>query len=603
MQAQQVNILDRELWSGFWRIARPYWSSDDKVRARALLVALTLLLLGTTALSVTISYAIRDLMTALSEKDIDAFKTSLWTCLGVFIIATPVSTLFDYTRRLLSTFWREWLTKAFLAEYFSNRAYFNISHESEIDNPDQRISQDVASFTSTSLDFLTEILSSLIQLIVFIGVLWSISQLLVYLLLAYAALGTIVVVIFGKKLINLNFLQLKREADLRYGLVHVRNNVESIAFFGGEDREKTNIQNRLHQAILNFRNLITWQKNLAYFTFGYQYLIQVLPIAIMAPLYFADEIKFGVVTQASGVFATVLAALTLIVTKIESLSQFAAGITRLQTFKTALDRSSRTTFADEPAQPSGTEPPNIARQNRIAHPGISLKQPHDSAIESESVKEISLIEAPTLAFQNVTIYTPKGERRLLVNASMEVQPGSGMIILGPSGSGKSSILRVFSGLWRIGEGTVCRPPLADIFFLPQRPYMILGTLRDQLLYPLVNRDISDQALADVLDTVNLGNLMERVGGLDVNLPWAEMLSLGEQQRLTFARLLLAKPKYAMLDESTSALDENNEGRLYSLLRDAGTTYISVGHRQSLLKFHESSLVLAGDGSWSMKPVS
>jgi len=571
MQSQQVNILDRDLWSGFWRIARPYWSSEDKVRARALLLALALLLLGTTALSVTISYAIRDLMTALSEKDIDAFKNSLWICLGVFIIATPVSTLFDYTRRLLSTFWREWLTRAFLAEYFSHRAYFNIGHESDIDNPDQRISQDVASFTSTSLDFLTEILASLIQLIVFIGVLWSISQLLVYLLVAYAALGTIVVVIFGKKLINLNFLQLKREADLRYGLVHVRNNVESIAFFGGEEREKANIQDRLHQAIQNFRNLITWQKNLAYFTFGYQYLIQVLPIAIMAPLYFADEIKFGVVTQASGVFATVLAALTLIVTKIESLSQFAAGITRLQTFKTALEHRSGT---------------------------LTAEQPHDFATSTESVSEIRLMEAPTLAFQNVTIYTPKRERKLLIDASMEVQPGSGMIILGPSGSGKSSILRVFSGLWKIGDGTVCRPPLADIFFLPQRPYMILGTLRDQLLYPLVNRNITDHDLAAVLETVNLGNLVERVGGLDITLPWAEMLSLGEQQRLTFARLLLAKPQYAMLDESTSALDESNESRLYGLLKDSGATYISVGHRQSLLKHHQSSLVLEGNGRWT-----
>lgn len=600
MQSQQVNILDRDLWSGFWRIARPYWSSEDKVRARALLLALALLLLGTTALSVTISYAIRDLMTALSEKDIDAFKNSLWTCLGVFIIATPVSTLFDYTRRLLSTFWREWLTKAFLAEYFSNRAYFNIGHESDIDNPDQRISQDVASFTSTSLDFLTEILASLIQLVVFIGVLWSISQLLVYLLVGYAALGTIVVVIFGKKLINLNFLQLKREADLRYGLIHVRNNVESIAFFGGEEREKTNIQNRLHQAIQNFRNLITWQKNLAYFTFGYQYLIQVLPIAIMAPLYFADEIKFGVVTQASGVFATVLAALTLIVTKIESLSQFAAGITRLTTFTAALGRSS------SPIKPISIKHPNWGPQaesssqtNNHEQPTSTEQMPSTPANTSSNM-QIELVESPTLAFRNVTIYTPNRERILLRDASMELAQGSGMIILGPSGSGKSSILRVFCGLWTTGKGTVCRPPLSEVFFLPQRPYMILGTLRDQLLYPVHRQNVSDQDLANVLKTVNLGDLMDRVGGLDTARPWAEMLSLGEQQRLTFARLVLAKPRYAILDESTSALDENNEYSLYRLLREAGTTYVSVGHRQSLLQFHSSTLELNGNGQWTFQ---
>ena len=554
------------------------------------MITLALLLIGTTALSVTISYAVRDLMTALSEKDIDAFKNSLWLCLGVFVIATPVSTLFDYTRRLLSTFWREWLTRAFLAEYFSNRAYFNISHESDIDNPDQRISQDVASFTSTSLDFLTEILASMIQLIVFIGVLWSISSLLVLILVAYAALGTIVVVMFGKKLINLNFLQLKREADLRYGLVHVRNNVESIAFFGGEDKEKQNIQNRLHQAIQNFRNLITWQKNLAFFTFGYQYLIQVLPIAIMAPLYFSDEIKFGVVTQASGVFATVLAALTLIVTKIESLSQFAAGITRLETFKTALLHASRS--SQQPLSPSV-----------MSRHGSDTEQTLSALPAAGNPSEISFIETPTLALHQVTIYTPKRERVLLLDATVEVAQGSSMIILGPSGSGKSSILRVFSGLWRTGEGVVNRPSLSDIFFLPQRPYMILGTLREQLLYPFTAQHIKDHQLEDVLETVNLANLIERVGGLDVTLPWAEMLSLGEQQRLSFARLLLSQPRYAMLDESTSALDEKNEGRLYGLLKEAGITYISVGHRQSLLQYHATSLELDGTGRWTHQQLS
>ena len=588
MQPQQVNILDRELWRSFWKIARPYWSSDDKVRARSLLIALALLLIGTTALSVTISYAVRDLMTALSEKNVDEFKNSLLICLGVFVIATPVSTLFDYTRRLLSIFWREWLTKAFLAEYFSNRAYFNISHESDIDNPDQRISQDVASFTSTSLDFLTEILSSMIQLIVFIGVLWSISTLLVLILVVYAAIGTLVVVIFGKKLINLNFLQLKREADLRYGLVHVRNNVESIAFFGGEDKEKQNIQNRLHQAVQNFRNLITWQKNLAYFTFGYQYLIQVLPIAIMAPLYFADQIKFGVLTQAGGVFATVLAALTLIVTKIESLSQFAAGITRLTTFRAALQNASCSSQQSKPQ-------PLIGSQAT----GHALPLSTTTGCSTEIV----LVEAPTLALHQVTIYTPKRERVLLLNATVNVAKGSSMIILGPSGSGKSSILRVFSGLWRTGEGIVNRPSLSEIFFLPQRPYMILGSLREQLLYPVTNRDLKDQQLESVLETVNLANLIDRVGGLDVTLPWAEILSLGEQQRLSFARLLLSKPQYAMLDESTSALDEKNEARLYGLIREAGTTYISVGHRSSLLQYHETSLELDGQGLWTHRHLS
>lgn len=574
MQNLKINIFDRKLWHGFWVIARPYWSSEDKFRARALLVALTLLLLATTALSVTISYAIRDLMTALSEKDVDAFKASLLIGLIVFIIATPISTLFEYTRRLLGAHWRRWLTEKFLADYFSDRAYFRISNNTEIDNPDQRISQDVASFTTTSLDFLTEILSSLIQLIVFIGVLWSISHLLVFLLVCYAVIGTGVVVLFGKKLINLNFLQLKREADLRYGLVHVRNNAESIAFFGGEKLERLQIQSRLTHAIDNFLNLISWQRNLAYFTFGYQYLIQILPLAVMAPLFFADEIKFGVVTQASGVFATVLASLTLIVSRIESLSQFAAGINRLQTFKAALNKGAAT---------------NTMSDDATDIPDASTKE----------FPQINISEAPVLALKNVTIYTPKHERALLIDANLEVPSGRGLIILGPSGAGKSSILRAFSGLWTAGQGRIYRPPLSDILFLPQRPYMILGTLRDQLQYPALNRQNSEQDLKTALKTVNLEHLPDQVGGFDTIHPWIEYLSLGEQQRLAFARLLLMKSRFAMLDESTSALDDKNEARLYEILKEAGTTFVSVGHRQNLIQYHDLILELTGDGKWSL----
>jgi len=573
MQTTKVSIFDRDLWRGFWSIAYPYWVSGDKTRARALLAALTLLLLATTALSVIISYAVRDFMTALSEKDVQAFGNSMLIGLIVFIIATPISTLFEYTRRLLGVYWRKWLTEKFLTDYFSNRAYFKISHNADIDNPDQRISQDVSSFTSTSLDFLTEILSSIIQLIVFIGVLWSISRLLVFLLVCYAVIGTIVVVLFGKKLINLNFLQLKREADLRYGLVHVRNNAESIAFFGGEKLEGLQIRNRLTQAIDNFLNLIAWQRNLAYFTFGYQYLIQILPLVVMAPLYFEDQIKFGVVTQAGGVFATVLASLTLIVSRIESLSQFAAGISRLQTFKTALNQDVS----------NATHPEDIG-----------------ASTSSNSLPQITLLESPKLALENVTLYTPKRERALLVDASLEVSPGGGLIILGPSGSGKSSILRAFSGLWTTGEGRIYRPPLSEIIFLPQRPYMILGTLRDQLQYPALDRQNSEEELHAVLKTVNLENLPDRVGGLDTVRPWIEYLSLGEQQRLAFARLLLMKSRFAMLDESTSALDDENEARLYEILKRTGTTFVSVGHRKNLIQYHESTLELHGDGHWSLR---
>jgi len=293
----------------------------------------------------------------------------------------------------------------------------------------------------------------------------------------------------------------------------------------------------------------------------------------MAPLYFEDQIKFGVVTQAGGVFATVLASLTLIVSRIESLSQFAAGISRLQTFKTALNQDVS----------NATPPEDIG-----------------ASTSSNSLPQITLLESPKLALENVTLYTPKRERALLVDASLEVSPGDGLIILGPSGSGKSSILRAFSGLWTTGEGRIYRPPLSEIIFLPQHPYMILGTLRDQLQYPALDRQNSEEELHAVLKTVNLENLPDRVGGLDKVRPWIEYLSLGEQQRLAFARLLLMKSRFAMLDESTSALDDENEARLYEILKRTGTTFVSVGHRKNLIQYHESTLELHGDGHWSLR---
>ncbi|NTU68882.1 MAG: ABC transporter ATP-binding protein/permease [Chlorobiaceae bacterium] len=566
----QVNIFDLKLWSSFWHISKPYWFGDEKRRARLLTMALALLLVGFTGMNLTISYAVRDFMTALAERDLSDFNHSLLVCLVVFVVATPVSALFDYVRRLFGINWRQWLTTHYLSGYFGNRAYYQINDEPEIDNPDQRISQDINSFTSTSLDFFIEILNALIQLLAFIAVLWSISRLLVYILVTYAVIGTIVVALFGKKLVGLNFLQLRSEADFRYGLVHVRNNTESIAFYRGEQQENDHVLSRFDRAVINFQNLIKWQRNLAFFTYGYQYFIQVLPFAVMAPLYFDQQIKFGVITQAATAFSAVLASLTIIVSKMESLSQFAAGITRLQSFKEALLQSA----------------------------GESLTLSGDSLPVSS---RIGMNETGRLALENVTLMTPHGEQTLLVDATAEVPSGGGLIIVGPSGAGKSSILRAFAGLWTVGSGVVHRPPVEQILFLPQRPYMILGSLRDQLIYPGQSGPVSDEVFLVTLDQVNLSGLVERVGGLDAVQPWGEFLSLGEQQRLSFARLLLTQPRYAILDEATSALDVHNEARLYEYMLGSGMTFISVGHRPNLVDYHDSVLELMGSGAWVVRP--
>jgi vitamin B12/bleomycin/antimicrobial peptide transport system ATP-binding/permease protein len=344
----QTNVFDPHLWKRFWQIARLYWFADEKRSARLVLALLLLLLFAFTALNVVLNFVGRDFMTALAEKDLPAFNKTLLLYLGAFVVATPVSVFYSFVRKHLGINWRLWLTSHFLGRYFENRAYYRVNDDKSIDNPDQRISQDISSFTVTSLGFLSILFFSLVQLISFIGILWSISVTLVLILLAYATVGTVVTMFFGKRLINLNFLQLRKEADLRYGLVHIRDNAESIAFFRGEEREKGQVKQRIMAAIENLRFLIGWERNLEFFTKGYEYIILILPIVVMAPMYFADEIKFGVVTQAESAFIQVLSALSVIVTQFEQLSNFVAGITRLETFSTALEPESKEKISEKP---------------------------------------------------------------------------------------------------------------------------------------------------------------------------------------------------------------------------------------------------------------
>lgn len=558
----QTNVFDRRLWKRFWQIARLYWFSDRKGQARGGLAMLLILLFAFTAINVVLNFVGRDFMTALSEKNLPDFNRNLLIYLGVFVVATPVSVFYNFVRKLLGIHWRLWLTGHFLDRYFRNRAYYHINDDKAIDNPDQRISQDISSFTVTSLGFLSILFFSLVQLVSFIGILWSISITLVLVLLAYAFIGTGVTLFFGKRLVHLNFQQLRREADFRYGLVHVRDNAESIAFYRGEEREEGQVRQRLMEALANLRFLIGWERNLEFFTKGYEYTILILPIVIMAPMYFAGEIKFGVVTQAESAFIQVLSALSVIVSQFEQLSTFVAGITRLETFSAAID---------PPGAKKGDEPP-----------------------------EIESTEEDHLALEHVTLLTPDRLQTLVRDLSAEAPRGKGLLIVGPSGVGKSSLLRAVAGLWNAGEGKIARPPLETMLFLPQRPYMLLGSLREQLLYPLGDRSVGDEELRAVLSRVNLADLPERVGGFDAELDWGHLLSLGEQQRLAFARLLLAKPGYAFLDEATSALDEANEARLYEQMREEGTTFVSVGHRPSLRTYHARVLELQGGGNWQLR---
>jgi putative ATP-binding cassette transporter len=325
--------FDRHLWQRFSAIAAPYWFREERWQARGLLMLLVLLLLGQTGFAVLFNQLTGEFTSALAARDADRFWTSIKECLTILIAAVPIYAFYYYVRDKLGIYWRRWLTRNFLNSYFSNRAYYELNSSTEIDNPDQRIAEDINTFTQKSLYFLLVLIGALLQLVAFSGVLWSISTELVFFLIIYAIAGTAVtVLVFGKVLIGVNFYQLKREANFRFSLVRIRENAEAIAFYRGEAQESWQIGQRFNEAFRNYNRLIRAQLNLNLFQYGYSFMTIILPSAIIAGRVLSGELEVGRAIQAAGAFAAILSALTVIVDNFESLSRFAAGIDRLDSF-------------------------------------------------------------------------------------------------------------------------------------------------------------------------------------------------------------------------------------------------------------------------------
>ena len=554
------HLVNRHLWRQFWGIALPYWRQEEKWKATGLIVLLVALLLGQTGFAVLFNEQTGEFTSALAAHDSERFWQAIRWCLALVAGAVPIYAFYYFVRDTLGNHWRRWLTNRFLVGYFRDRHFYELNARADIDNPDQRIAEDINTFTQRSLFFLLIFIGAALQLIAFSQVLWSIAHELVYFLVVYALAGTLLTVfVFGKPLIGLNFRQLQREADFRFSLVRVREKAEPIALYHGETQERLQVWLRFTRAFDNLRQLIRNQLFLNLFQYAYSMLTIVLPSALIASRVLSGELEVGRAIQAAGAFAAVLSAISVVIENFEGLSRFAAGIDRLDTFFKLLS---------SPADPDAQQESTIAS-----------------------------VEDTRLALDRVTLQTPRRERTLIQNLSIDVLPGQGLLIVGASGSGKSSLLRALSGLWYAGSGTIFRPEAQDLLFLPQQPYMFLGTLRNQLLYPDLDRPATEAQLLDLLVRVNLSDLAQRFGGLDTEMDWEKVLSIGEQQRLAFARVLLIQPRFAILDEATSALDTANEGNLYRQLARTSTTLISVGHRSTILQYHKQVLELTGDGQW------
>ncbi|MGB3616154.1 MAG: ABC transporter ATP-binding protein/permease [Elainellaceae cyanobacterium] len=542
-----------------YRVLQRHW------RQWFMLSLLLFLALVVNGMNVTLSYIFRIIDNALNQREEPLFWQFLFIYAGVIVLAVPVIALYHYVRQKLALHWRKWLTKLFLQRYFRNRAYYNLNSNAvntQIDNPDQRITEDIKSFTQVTLSFLLDILDSVLALISFTAVLYSISKILTFGLLLYAGIGAAIATVVGQRLIRINYDQLKLEANFRYGMVHVRDNAESIAFYRGESLEEHQVENRLLAALRNADLLIIWNSIITLLQRGYNYFTRIVPYLIVAPLYLSGETDFGTIGQATLAFRLILDALSVITNRIEEIAKFAASISRLGAFYECIS----------PAEPIASEFSQAAIQTRMA---------------------------PQLSIEDLTLRTPNSAQTLMAQLSLSADVCDRLLVVGASGCGKSSFLRAIAGLWTNGTGTIYRPEVDNILFLPQQPYMLLGTLREQVVYPNSPDTITDYAVRRALKRVNLEALPERVGGLDSERDWPTILSLGEQQRLAFARILLTQPRYAILDEATSALDVRNEHQLYQLLRQMNISYLSVGHRPSLIDYHDNVLELGGNSGWHL----
>jgi len=549
----------------FWQLVKAFFLYGSRHETRVFVALLLILSAAIGLVQVLVSYAGRNFVTSLTERDTAGFYRNMLVYLGTFAVAIPIGVFYRYCAERLALLWRTWLTNILVSRFFFNRAYYRLRDSERVDNPDQRISEDVRSFTTGVLGYLLTLINSAVTLFAFTGVLFTISWKLPVLVLIYAGGGTCLSILIGRRLVGMHFLQYQKEADFRYALVRVRDNSESIAFFRGEKREQRDLMGRFGKIVDNTLRIIGWNRTLGFFTNSYSYLALIVPMLVLGPMFIQGQIEYGVVTQAQGAFAEVLMALSVIVAQFEGLSTFAAAINRLGDLWDELDEYDIEDFRAEREQ------------------GIEVNE-----------------NARGLRLNDLTIETPDREKTLTRGLSFALPPGKSVLIMGDSGTGKSSLLRTIAGLWQSGKGTIERPNINRLIFLPQRPYMVQGSLREQLVYPRSQDAPDDRLIIGALNTVNLTGVLDRVeGDLGRIEDWTNILSLGEQQRISFARIFLNKPQIAFLDEATSALDERGEKQLYQNLLETGISLVSVGHRSTLKQFHDFLIVLERDGGFQI----
>ena len=549
---------------GFWQLFKGYWSSSEKWKARSLLISVIALNLIMVYLLVRINDWYRIFYDALQAYD----WASFWPLIGEFTLLAFIYIIIAvyavYLRQMLTINWRTWMTEQYLLRWMRGQVYYRLQIlRSDTDNPDQRISEDINQFVSLTLTLLVGVLKQLTTLGAFAVVLWNLSgtitvplgstEFMIYgymfwLSLLYSGIGTYFVHIVGRKLIRLNFDQQRYEADFRFSMMRMRENSESIAFYRGEMAEAVGFKERFANVIKNYWGLMRRTKLLNFYVNGYGQLAIIFPIIMAAPRYYAGEMALGGLMQTMSAFGRVQDALSFFVDSYGSIAELSAVIQRLSSFTEHMEESAQVR------------------------------------------SDIMRTEGPTdaLLLRDLSITLPDGTT-LLSSCTLNLPRGCHVLVTGASGAGKSTLLRALAGLWPYGQGRIELPESASRLFLPQRPYLVLGSLRRALSYPRTAA-ASDAEIARILTLVGLEHFIARLDDAD---DWSRILSLGEQQRLAFARILLIRPDWIFLDEATSALDEPRERALYELLYQELPTasIISVGHRSTLMSIHDTELRL------------
>ncbi|QND40306.1 ABC transporter ATP-binding protein/permease [Rhizobium leguminosarum bv. viciae] len=541
----------------FVRAVKVFMTSEVGGKAALMFAGLVALFLTLSGLNVANSYVGRNFMTAIANRQTPEFMRQAIFYIGVFAAFTIVAVVSRFIEERLALLWREFLTRRAVSLYLADRAYYHLDVSGQLTHPDQRIAEDMRVFTVTTLSFILMILNSSLTIIAFSGVLWSISPLLFAVAVVYAACGSYLTIALGRPLIKLNYDQLDKEANFRSGLIQVRENAEAIMLAHCEEQQISRLMRRLDDAVANFRKVTAINRNVGFFTTGYNWLIQIIPALIIAPAYIRGNIDFGVITQSGAAFAMLVGAFSLVITQFQSISTFAAVVSRLSSLMEAIERS-------------GT--------------------PADASIEIVEGKE-------RLAYENLTLLHATNGVPIVKDVSISIPLGTRVLITGPAQDAQAALFRATAGISFKGSGRIIRPAADDILFLPQRPYLPTGTLRQILVRNERAGKNPDDRIVQILRELNLEHVLEQAGGLNTEQNWEILLSPQEQQLLAFINILIAAPQFAFPDRLDATLGLERLHTIMQMLSESSITYINNAETAALRDYHDAVLECGEDGGW------